>query len=401
MRRHHGSLPRKGLRVAAAVIAGSSLVLLGSGLNAAPAAGATTTSVNVACANVYGPGGLIQAINTANRSSRPSTISLAANCTYPLTVARPALCCSLRDSDGLPAVTSEVTILGHGTPTRPGATIARSLAAGSHTFRIIEVGPSGNLTLRGLNILGGLNYLGGGIYNNMGGQLALDHSNLTQNHSINANDSGAGGAGGGLTNAGTASFTNRSTVANNTSEATMNDSSASGGGIENFGDLVMADSAVTDNRVTALSTSIGIAEGGGIFNSGTMVLANTPVTGNTVETDTNGPFPTGLAAGGGIANDQFQSASTARLDHSPVTGNSVAAPGGGDARGGGIDVLNGAVSFNNGAINGNDADPRGAATAAGGGIYLTAGTVTLNQTRVTNNKPDNCEPTGAVPGCTA
>jgi len=375
--------------------------MLGMGLNAAPASAMATTTVNVACANVYGPGGLIRAIDTANLSTGPTTISLAANCTYPLAVGRAALCCSLRDRDGLPAITAKVTILGHGTPRSPGATIARSLAAGSHTFRIIEVGPTGNLTLRGLNILGGLNYLGGGIYNSMGGQLVLDNSNLIQNHSINANDSGAGGAGGGLANSGTASFINGSIVANNTSEATMNDSSASGGGIENFGDLIMTDSAVSANRVTALDTSIGIAEGGGIFNSGTMILSNTPVTGNIVESDTNGPFPTGLAAGGGIANDQFQTASTATLYHSPVTGNAVAAPGGGDVRGGGIDVLNGAVTLNNGTVNGNDADPRGAATAGGGGIYLTAGTVTLNQTGVFNNKPDNCEPAGAVPGCTA
>jgi len=36
---------------------------------------------------------------------------------------------------------------------------------------------------------------------------------------------------------------------------------------------------------------------------------------------------------------------------------------------------------------------------AGGGIFNSFGTVTLNRTIVANNSPDNCRPTGSVPGC--
>ena len=38
--------------------------------------------------------------------------------------------------------------------------------------------------------------------------------------------------------------------------------------------------------------------------------------------------------------------------------------------------------------------------SAAGGIAKLGGTVRLRATTVTRNAPDNCEPTGTIPGCT-
>ena len=381
-------------RLVVATIGALGLASGGVALLAEPAGAVPTaaSSVEVACGNVYGAGGLVAAISAANASSHPTTINLVAGCTYSLTVAQHTLCCSIRDHDGLPVITADVTIQGHTTSASPGATIARSNVSSTPKFRILEVGPTGKLTLAGLNVVGGVNFAGGGIYDSMGGRLVMDNSKLIGNESLQ-------GDGGGLLNAGSAFF-HGSTVGGNSSVASQDDSGAFGGGIETFGSLRMTDSAVVGNRATALKTSIGNAEGGGIENTGSMTLIGTPVSGNFVESDTNGPFPLALADGGGIGNNQFGTPPAATLDHSPVDANTVSAPGGGMARGGGVAAVAGRIIVNNSAVTRNVVDPNAASTAAGGGIYLTAGSLTLNHARVFNNAPDNCAPAHAVNGCT-
>jgi hypothetical protein len=94
---------------------------------------------NVAAGNVAE---LIVAINDANANPGADTINLAAASTYTLT--------ATNDGDnGLPVITSEITINGN------GATIARSSAVGTPNFRIFRVAADGNLTLNDLTVENG------------------------------------------------------------------------------------------------------------------------------------------------------------------------------------------------------------------------------------------------------
>jgi CSLREA domain-containing protein len=134
--------------------------------------------------------------------SGADTIVLAAGATYTL---------NARDNteygfNGLPAITSEITIEGN------GATITRSGSA--PTFRLFYIAITGNLTLRnmvlsngnakggnggGLSGGGGGAGLGGGIYNR--GLLTVFNSTLRNNQAIGgfggSGKNGAGGGGGG------------------------------------------------------------------------------------------------------------------------------------------------------------------------------------------------------------
>jgi hypothetical protein len=123
--------------VTAGLVSGAAFSLLA----AAPAARAATT-VNVPCSGpAGGPAGLIAAISTANATGG-ATIDLASGCTYQLAGANntsPTL-----GSNGLPVITSPVTVNGAGT----------TIAGNDSSFRILEVSGTGNLTLQGLTITG-------------------------------------------------------------------------------------------------------------------------------------------------------------------------------------------------------------------------------------------------------
>jgi FG-GAP repeat len=146
---------------------------------------------------------------TCSGSGSPYTIVLS-NTTYTLTA---------RDNadfgfNGLPSVTSEITIQGN------GATIGRSSAGGTPTFRLFFVAPTGDLTLQNVTLQGGLAKggnggdaasggggggagLGGAVYNR--GRLTVTGSTLTNNTAQGGNggnspggpaSNGAGGGGG-------------------------------------------------------------------------------------------------------------------------------------------------------------------------------------------------------------
>jgi hypothetical protein len=70
---------------------------------------------------------LINAITTANGTSEPDNINLASGCTYLLTTV------NNQGLNGLPAITSVLTITGN------SATIARSNAVGTPSFRIFTI----------------------------------------------------------------------------------------------------------------------------------------------------------------------------------------------------------------------------------------------------------------------
>ncbi len=187
---------------------------------------------------------LIDAITDANSTEGADTLNLATDCAYTLTI----LDNNTYGPNGLPSITSQITINGN------GATIER----GSGVFRIFHVASGGNLTLTNITIAAGNsggNY-GGGILNG-GGTLNISHSTLSGN---------TGSYGGGILNGGTLNISN-STFSDNTA-------SADGGGIYSGGTLNISHSTFSDNTAST--------DGGGIYKSGgTINIKNTILAGNT------------------------------------------------------------------------------------------------------------------------
>ncbi|HEY0804508.1 MAG TPA: hypothetical protein VGD84_05570, partial [Pseudonocardiaceae bacterium] len=172
------------------------------------------------------PAALISAISVANSTN--GTVTLTSGCTYTLTALN-----NTTDGGGvgLPVITGKVTIQGS------GATVARSSATGTPTFRIFDVASAGSLTLNSVTIKNGL------------------ANNATQ-------------GGGGIINHGTLTVTGSTFTGNSAPSST----GTSGGGINNSGTLNLSTSTFTGNSAQ---------EGGGVFNQKTATVSNDTFANNT------------------------------------------------------------------------------------------------------------------------
>ncbi len=316
------------------------------------------------------------------------TVNLRPGCTYTLTDAAPP-----NDDNGLPVITSAVTING------AGDTITRAPTAAN--FRFFQInGPNGNLTLNSLTLSNG--HASGGLGNGRGGAiwlsgggpaLTLNTTNLTGNIADSFggaidNDNGAvtssrsnlgnnqGSAGGAVFvspfgGSGTATFTGTNIIGNHARILAGGIAAAVGTTV------TLTRSPVTGNDVTGTNP-----QGGGIAQAGTMTLNSSPVTRNTA-TGTN-------AQGGGI----FNTVGTLRLTTSPVVGNTA---NGTNSRGGGLfNTGGGTATLTASPVVRNQALGTG---ANGGGIFNASGTVTLSLSPVVGNQPNNCGSPSTVPRC--
>jgi len=382
------------------------LGVLAAGLvGVAFAAGSAYASspVNVPCTGATGGAtGLVNAIS-ADNSGGGGTINLAAGCTYSLTTANP-----VGSGNGLPVVTTAITINGRGT----------TIAGNNTDFRILAVESPGNLTLHGLTITGGnSSSLGGGIAD-LEGTLTLNASvvrgntaaqggggigggtmntgplgTIVLNGSLVLDNTTPGGGGGGILNhAGTLTL-NNSLVRDNTafggggiasgtgngntggnSFLTLNWSivegnTANGGPMSGGGGVVNGGTFVANNSAVSNNSALG-GVGAGILNHANATITRTFVSGNSAPSDSVGD----LGLGGGIANFGFYTGigpvpppSVLVVNQSLVVGNSASGGGGG--------ILNQAIP------------------------PVALGTVTLDHTLVFLNHPDNCSPTGSITGC--
>ncbi|MEI6045491.1 MAG: choice-of-anchor Q domain-containing protein [Chloroflexota bacterium] len=249
---------------------------------------------------------LLLDIAAANTAGGANTINLAAGCTYTLTVVDNTLTVGLGTSgNGLPAITSQLTINGN------GATITRSNTAPN--FRIFYVQAGGTLTINNLTISGGntgIGFAGGGIYSNgtltvnnstlsansadIGGGIANNGTLTVNNSTLSANSvTGGNGNGGGIYNS-----TARTLTVNN-STLSANSASNAGGGIANGGILTMINSTLSANSASTF--------GGGIYNVTTLIIYNTLLSNNTATTNGNCDNTNGAVSGGG--NMEFPAAS--------------------------------------------------------------------------------------------
>ena len=207
---------------------------------------------------------LIAAITTANANGKTNTLTLAAGI-YTLTAINNG---TASDSNGLPVITSTLTIMGAG-----AATTSIERAASAPAFRLLKVAATGVLTLQGLALRGGNSPggAGGGIANSQGGTATLTDCLLTGNTAFQ---------GGGISNSSTATLTD-CLLTGNTANADT------GGGILN---LLFSTLTLT-NSTLAYNTAHGGNGGGGITNYGTATLTNSTVAHNV-----------GSILGGGITN---------------------------------------------------------------------------------------------------
>jgi hypothetical protein len=360
----------------------------------------TTFDPNIAA---DGQCSLVEAIVNANNDaathvdctagSGPDTIELPAG-TYTLTLVNDPT----SGGNGLPLITSTITINGH------GSTITRSADPQTPQFRIVYITANGNLGLNNLTISHGAvatGISGGGI---------RSHGTLTLTNC--AVDNNTAGAGGGILNGdGAVLELNNSIVQNNLADGNV------GGGIYN-----RSSSAVLNNSVVQGNTSTGYALGGGILNwaSGsatsptTLMLNHTLVTNNTADGDGSGGGGVASSAnngktaivtlidssvienqaqyGGGITfsvNDSPAPDSRGFIIRSTISHNHALDAGGVYADGGGIDVTASSVTVVNSTISGNDVGA--AAASEGGGIWVgsytnyPAGTLHLINSTVAGN----------------
>ncbi len=397
-------------------LAGVALILAmhGAPANAAgPAAAITVTNGTSTIANGDGcslPEAMINA-NAGNQSGStdcatgtagPDTITLATNVT---------LTTSNNATNGLPVVTSAITIEGNGN------TISRQSTS---SFRILAVSSGGNLTLNSATVSGGHaggmypSSSGGGIYVNSGivtissstisgntasegggGIFAVSASLAVSNSTISGNTGAISGAG--IHAESTTVSISNSTLSGNrgsrygsglyakTATVTVLDSTFSGNTANMNGGGIYAKSATVTVTNSALSSNVAsIARGGGILAVSTsLVVSNSIISGNRANgtagiyarlatvTVLNSTFSGNSAsyAGGGFGTYS----ATVTLSKSTFSGN-TAGLGGGIFAGSAatVAVTNSTVSGNSGRL-------------GGGGVYAHNATVTMSNSTVAGN----------------
>jgi hypothetical protein len=293
-------------------------------------------------------------------------LNLAPGCTYTLTTPDNSI-------NGLPVITTAITIEAN------GDTITRS----SNTpFRILEIDPTGDLTLNELTISNGNanasssisdSFIGGGIYNDMG-TLTMNDSRVTGNQATN---------GGGIdNNTGTVTLNNSSVDHNLAPGSPDADQGGKGGGIDSFGvttvtGVTLNHSTLDDNTATTFDGSGGI--GGGVHQLGGMLTFRaSTVTDNSATGD-----------GGGLTNTVLSSAQVGVVDvHNSVFSNNMVA--GPDADGGGGIFNEGTFATTKITITGN--------TGVGSGGFINFGvfaTATLRNALLADNTSTGPGPVGA------
>jgi hypothetical protein len=275
---------------------------------------------------------LIDAIHAANTNGEANTITLAAG-TYTLT----AVNNDIDGRNGLPSITSTLTITGAGAKT---TIIERNVSA--LPFRIIRVAPAGTLTLNGLTIrhgqagFGGSSIGGGGIFNSDNGTVILTNSTLADNR-------GGTFGGGGIFNSrsGTATLVN-SILVRNLAE------SGSGGGLRNIGAMTLTNTTLIDNRAFTI--------GGGLENLGTVTIINSTIAGNY-----------------GVGGAGLENRGVMTLTNTTLTDNHAGDDGGGRENLGTVTIINSTIADNT------------ARFLRGGGLSNGGGTVELQNSIVAHN----------------
>jgi predicted outer membrane repeat protein len=327
--------------------------------------------------------GLKSAITTANANGQDDSIELAANGLYTL---------ASRDSflDGLPQLGADgghkLDIHGN------GATIQRSTAGGTQTFRIFEIKSGASVTLTGLTLTNGNPGAshGGAIYNN-----SDETSNATLtiiNCTITGNSGDYGGAiyNDGLGSSATLTVIN-STISGNTG-------TQYGGGIWNDGSFGSATLNVSGCTFSGNSATL---DSGAIQHDAFMGSASGSINNCTFSSNSAG------RNGGGIYIDGESGTATLNVSNCTFSGNSAGTSGGAifnttGVNGGGAVLQIGNTIFKTGGSGANLVNNGGTLTSqgfnlsndgAGGGVGTGPGGL-LNHTGDQRNTDPLLDPAG-------
>ena len=375
-------------RRAAVSLAGAALLVAMAGspllVPQAQAAAITVANGEIAINLANGQCSLIEAVNNANSDSDTSggdcvagsgadVINLPAGGAFNFSVAYGYE----SGNNGLPSITSEITIQGNDS--------TLDLGGAAVGIRLARVSASGDLTVVDTTITGGYMYdatFGGGVFRVEGGDLTIDGSTLEGNATRSY-----GGAIFALDDA-TLTITNDSTITGNSafrgggvysresatiieeSDVSSNYASRSGGGVQaNRGSLTITDSIINDNGWEAgqIGVTGSVDYGGGVLSSrATLTIATTTIDGNY-----------GDYGGGGVWVDN---ATGVTISQSAITNNVAEGAGGGVRWGtyGDSGAYPATGSITNTTISGNVAE-------YGGGVVVRVGELTLNNVTVSDN----------------
>ena len=312
---------------------------------------------------------LINAMRAANGTAEPDTIRLAAG-TYTLTAVDNAT----DGPNGLPSVTSALTITGVGAET----TIIER-AAGAPGFRLVHVAATGTLALEGLTLRGGRGSgfsVGGGLFNR--GTLTISRATVAD-HDFDE--------GGGLVNQGGTVTIAASTFVNNVGffvaagvwndggSLSITDTTFAGGASEGSGALLNEGGTVSLTNSTVVD-NFGDTSGGLTNSGGVMVLTNSTLAQN---------FCRVCFGGSALLN---ASGGTAILTNTTVAANTTAGSGsGGLTNDGGLLVVLNSIVAGNTYLQSRPADCTGQITSQGHNLIgsLMDCTITLQPTDLTGD----------------
>ncbi len=231
------------------------------------------------------------------------------------------------------SITTNLNIQG------PGA--SKLTINGNLASRVFDISNNATVTISQLTIADGqtVGSNGGGILNQAGATLSLDHVVLTGNQSQADSTGVNGGNGGGIENAGTLTVNDSSFTANVASLSSLAVGS-NGGAIDSSGPLLTVTGCTfTANQAIGIATGQGSGDGGAINNwASTVTITNSNFLGNQAlgRTD-NGGAVSNEGSGPNISMTIVSSSFTANEAIGSNGANDITYPSGGEALGGAVD----------------------------------------------------------------
>jgi hypothetical protein len=288
----------------------------------------------------------------------------------------------IRLTSGELGITTSLNIDGPG----PG----QLTISGNNTSRVFAVSPGTTVTLAGLTVANGMAASGGGIDN--AGNLTVAYCTVSNNESL-----GGPGGGGILNEVGATLVLDHAVVSHNQAITSVG-SDVLGGGLWNLGSAVVANSTFAGDQALGggSGTFYGGSVGGAIASShgARLSVSSSRFTDNEAISAAGPYFASGGAveSDAGVNNDQ---PSFAVITYSTFTNNLVAGGDGVTGNGGGIDNQGPGVTMTvsnctlagNESIGGNNGNGTNAfGEGLGGGMMNLFGTLTVSNCTLVNNQ---------------
>jgi hypothetical protein len=240
----------------------------------------------------------------------------------------------------LPQIESAMAISG------PGDMALVALQGNGTSFRVLDIQTTSDVTISNLTVTDGFaNGDGGGIFHTNGGELTLDHVQLTGNEAhAAANNTFVSARGGGVFNGfGSSLLVRDSLISLNEVSAVhtgaVDGAVADGSAIASFGPLTMERTSVVSNTTTASSQNVVNATGA-VVSAGQTQITDSGITGNSWNVTATGGAGNALLNGGGLEIRSATAADTFTLENSTIGANAgtVSGTSAGLERGGGLDL---------------------------------------------------------------